>query len=46
MIRLAEEAFSEIKGVAIFNGKFIGPLMIISAKNTLLRNALIETKRK
>jgi citrate lyase subunit beta/citryl-CoA lyase len=46
MIRLAEEAFSDNKGVAIFNGKFIGPPMIISAKNTLLRNTLIESKRK
>jgi citrate lyase subunit beta / citryl-CoA lyase len=41
MIEMAEIARKEGKGVAIQNGKFIGPPMIISAQNTLKKHELI-----
>jgi citrate lyase subunit beta / citryl-CoA lyase len=46
IIRLAEEAENEGKGVAIMNGKFIGPPMIINAKKTLKKAEIISSKRK
>ncbi len=45
MLRLYEEAQTEGKGVAIMNGKFIGPPMVIMAKKTLHRHKLIESKK-
>lgn len=44
MLRLAEEARKESKGVALMNGKFIGPPMVITAKKTLKKNDLIISK--
>lgn len=44
MLRMAEEAEKEGKGVAVVNNKFIGPPMVIAAKKTLTRNKLIEKK--
>lgn len=46
MLRLAEEAKNEGKGVALMNGKFIGPPMVITAKKILKKNDLIMTKIK
>lgn len=45
-LRLAEDANKEGKGVALMNGKFIGPPMIISANKTLRKQKLIEYKKK
>lgn len=42
MLRLAEEAHLSGEGVAIKNGKFIGPPMIKNAKKILKKNALIS----
>lgn len=42
MLRLAEEARKEGKGVAIMNGKFIGPPMIISAKKIIQKTSLTK----
>lgn len=44
MLKLAEEASKKGKGVAIKNGKFIGPPMIKAAKKILLKQELIEKK--
>ena len=44
MLRLYEEAQSEGKGVALMDGKFIGPPMVIMAKKTLHRHRLTEKK--
>ena len=46
MLRMAEEAEKEGKGVAVVNNKFIGPPMVIAAKKTLTRNKLIEKKNE
>ena len=46
MLRLQEEAEKNNKGVAVMNGKFIGPPMVIAAKKILERNELIEEKIK
>lgn len=46
MIRLSSEAKEAGKGVAVINGKFIGPPMLLSAKKTLDRISLIENKSK
>ena len=43
MLRLAAEAQKTNKGVAVINGKFIGPPMIRSAKNILKRNLEFKT---
>jgi citrate lyase subunit beta/citryl-CoA lyase len=43
---MVEEAKKEGKGVAIMNGKFIGPPMIISAKKTLNKQEQIEAYHK
>lgn len=45
MLRLAEEAKKEDKGVALMNGKFIGPPMVITANKILKKNNLIISKR-
>lgn len=42
-LRLSEEAYANNQGVAILNGKFIGPPMIIAAKKTIEKYNLIET---
>jgi len=46
MLRLSDEAEKEGKGVALMNGKFIGPPMVVAAKKTLLKASLIEKKPK
>lgn len=43
MIRLSGEAKKDGEGVAIKNGKFIGPPMIKAAENILLKNRLINS---
>ncbi len=45
MLRLAEEAQKDGKGVAIMNGKFIGPPMIISAKKIIQKHQLENKNR-
>ena len=44
MLRMADEAAKNDQGVAILNGKFIGPPMVIKAKNILLKQRLINVK--
>ncbi len=44
MLRLSDEAEKEGKGVAIMNGKFIGPPMVESAKKIILRASMIAEK--
>lgn len=44
MLMLSEEAKNEGKGVAVKNGKFIGPPMVKMAKNILNKKALIDRK--
>lgn len=46
MLRLKETAEKDNKGVAILNGKFIGPPMVIAAKKTLYKAKLIQNKNK
>ncbi|HMM12754.1 MAG TPA: CoA ester lyase [Bacteroidales bacterium] len=46
MLRLSEDAKKEGKGVALINGKFIGPPMVITAKKTLKKHILINEKSK
>lgn len=41
MLRLFEEAIRAQKGVAILNGKFIGPPMVLAARKVLDRHELI-----
>ena len=40
------EAKKENKGVAIMNGKFIGPPMVITAKKIIDRDKLIQMKNR
>lgn len=42
MLRLSEEAEKIGKGVAVLNGKFIGPPMVIAAKKILQKHQLIK----
>ncbi len=44
MLRLSVEAEKNNKGVAVMNGKFIGPPMVIAAKKTIDRDNLIKKK--
>lgn len=44
MLRLSEEASKDAKGVAIMNGKFIGPPMVLKAKQILAKHNLIKEK--
>lgn len=44
MLRLQEEAKKGDKGVAVMNGKFIGPPMVIAAKKIIDRDILIKKK--
>lgn len=46
MLRLYDEAQKEGKGVALMNGKFIGPPMVIMAKKTLHRHKLASNKNQ
>jgi len=46
MLRLAEEATKKGKGVAVVDGKFIGPPMIIMAKKIISKNDLILKNKK
>ena len=46
MLRLYDEAVREKKGVAVKNGKFIGPPMVIAARNVLKRHENIEKKKQ
>lgn len=45
MLRLSKEAEAMDKGVAVLNGRFIGPPMVIQAKNILDMDAKIRKKR-
>ena len=45
MLRLSEEAEKLNKGVAVLNGKFIGPPMVIAAKKILNKDKLIKDKK-
>ncbi|SFT62926.1 citrate lyase subunit beta / citryl-CoA lyase [Lishizhenia tianjinensis] len=42
MLSMADQAKKEGEGVAIINGKFIGPPMIKAAKKTLIKESLIN----
>ena len=44
MLRLSEESEKMDKGVAVLNGKFIGPPMVISAKKILSKYEIINKK--
>jgi len=44
MIKLSDKAVSKGEGVAIMNGKFIGPPFLAKAKKTLLKQKLIRSK--
>lgn len=44
ILTLSEQAKKESKGVAMINGKFIGPPMVNSAKKVLLKHQLIQKK--
>lgn len=46
LLLLARKALETGEGVAIINGKFIGPPMIKSANKLLIKNKLIEITRK
>jgi len=46
MVRLCEEAEAEGKGVALMNGKFVGPPMLKMAQNIIEKQNLIERKRQ
>mgnify|MGYP007051623924 CR=1 FL=1 len=44
MLRLFEESKKEGKGVAVKNGKFIGPPMVLAAKKVLRKHNMIMNK--
>jgi len=46
MLRLSDEAEKEGKGVALMNGKFIGPPMVIAAKKILSKHQKILNKQQ
>lgn len=46
IIKLAEQAYVENRGVAIMNDKFIGPPMVIAARKVLMRSKKILEKNK
>ncbi|MCF2876615.1 MULTISPECIES: HpcH/HpaI aldolase/citrate lyase family protein [unclassified Tenacibaculum] len=46
MLRLYEKAKIDGKGVALMNGKFIGPPMVLAAKKVINRSNLIKQKNK
>jgi len=46
VLRLSEEAKKQNKGVAVMNGKFIGPPIVIAARKILERYQLLVKKKK
>lgn len=46
MLNLSEKAIKENKGVAVINGKFIGPPMVIKAKKIQAKAKKIQAKNK
>jgi citrate lyase subunit beta / citryl-CoA lyase len=44
ILELAAEANSQNKGVAIINGKFIGPPLVLKAKNIIRKKELIDLR--
>ena len=46
MVRLSEEAVQEGKGVAVKDGKFIGPPMLKMANAILTKHRMIEARRQ
>ena len=46
MIRLSDEAEKEGRGVAVMNGKFIGPPLVKRAQKTIEQAELVEYKEK
>lgn len=46
MLRIYEMAQKDDKGVAIIEGKFIGPPIVVAAKKTIKKHELIESRRK
>ena len=46
VLKYAEEAKKENKGVAVINGKFIGPPIILKAKEVLRKHEIILKKNK
>ena len=44
MVALCDEAKAEGKGVALMNGKFVGPPMLKMAQNIIEKQNLIERK--
>ncbi len=44
MLRLSTEAEKEGKGVAVMNGKFIGPPMVLAARKTIEKNKKVHDK--
>ncbi len=45
MLRLADEAQKQNKGVAVVNGKFIGPPMVVAAKKILEKQQFLLNKK-
>lgn len=45
ILALADEAIQLNKGVAIINGKFIGPPLVVKAKNIINKQKLIDSKK-
>jgi len=45
MLKLYEQSQNEGKGVAIKDGKFIGPPMVVAAKKVLEKQSLIDSKQ-
>ena len=46
MMSLFQEAQDQGKGVAIINGKFIGPPLVVKAKSVIARDTLIKSRQK
>ncbi len=46
MLRLFEEAGKNNQGVALMNGKFIGPPMVLAAKKIIRKTSLINNKNQ
>ncbi len=46
ILKLSKQAYSENKGVAIMNNKFIGPPMVIAAQKVLIKATKIREKNK
>ena len=45
MVQMAEEAVREGKGVAVKEGKFIGPPMLKMARNILRKHQMIQAQQ-